>query len=565
MLIGWCGGCGFQEGKQGRYICTRCALRESVDDIEAGWQRLVCRYCGTRLGKVEEVIRLSELEFSAFDPQETDQRSPNEITPIPGSAWWSLYQHGISSGLIITSGMQQALRANDRGDSSRALVLLNEELNRCKSVDFQAGIGRCLLEIGKLSIEAVKPDEALGVINEAEPLLRQSRNDKLLRECLGYKMWLQKATHASADERLTVLNEVLKLYFEAQARGMIRYDQAIELFLKERIGLLLEGSNLIDAIADLRKLPDGVSILRKMAEQVHEDNEQKNRLPRHAADVAWDEDLLDKMRSTQDVWGCPEGCETPGTYGMVGAPRQTDGSGVLCPLCGARYILLNGYYSLTAGVPDFMNAKLVEPDSLHQVPADTVEVFNHSLVVREGGDPETADRLQQLVVSEWEDLLGSHSPEFALSLSMVGGSLLFRDEHSKALSLFERVVDICEQSLERQSELLASCLNNIGISLASLRNLPRAEEVLRRACELNPALPNPYYWLARLYAGRHRSDNTELEEAAWKFYVDRTPSSLLRGEEAFLRLIEFASSKRDSKRVTDLQQQLREFRQKFLK
>lgn len=560
-VIGWCSDCG---RKRGRYICTKCALPESISDVESGWQRLVCRYCGTPLGKVKEVFWLSEMEVAAFDSAEISQLSPDEISPIPDGAWWALYQHAIRSGLIETTGIQQALLARDGGDNSRALVLFDEELNRCRSADYQVGIGRCLLEKGMLLLAADRTYEALEHVNEAEPLLRECGNDKLLRECLGYRMWLQKTTLAPPDERLTVLNEVIKLYRETQAQGMIQYDQAIELFTKERIALYLESNNLVDAMPDLRRLPQAATLLRQMADQLHQRNQQKNRLPKHAAEVKWDEDLLDQLRTAQDAWGCPRGCKPPGTYGIVSMPRGTDGSRMPCLLCGTQYILLNNYYELTASVPDFMDSRLVEADYLTSVPLDTVEVFNHSLVLRESGDIEPADRLQQLVIAELEDLLGCHSPEFALALGLLGGSLLFRDEHDPALSLFQRAVQICEQSQESHSELLAKCLNNMGISLACLRNLQKAEEVLRRACELKPDFPNPHYWLAKLYAKREKSEDSELEEAAWQSYIDRTPTSLSKGEEAFSRLIGFASKRCNSKRIDDLQQQLQGFRKMYI-
>lgn len=556
-LIGWCPDC---SEKRGRYICTRCALRERQSEENAEWQKLICRYCGTPLGNDEDVFRLDESGYGDIDSSPSEQSSNDEMPPIPERAWWALYQHAIRSGLIETSGLQNALHVKESGNHSDALILFNKELNRCRSVGYRTGMGRCLLEIGKLFLETDRPDEGLENISMAEPLLRESRNDKLLRECLGYKMWLQKTTNAAPAERLPVLNEVIKLYDEAHARGMRQYTQAIELFVKERIGIYFESNKVVEAMVDLRRFPDGIILMRQMAQQMHDNNQRNNRLPKHAADVMWDEELLDSMRGSQDVWGCPRGCRLQATYGIVGLPRGSAGGRMPCLVCGNQYILLNNYYSFTAGVPDFMASNLLEPDQLKSVPADTIEVINNSFALREAGDLVAADQLQQLVIAEWEALLGCDSSEFALSLSIVGGTLLFRNEHTRAIALFERVIGICQKIPESQSELLASCFNNIGISLASLRDIQKAEEALKEACVLNPTLPNPYYWLAKIYANENASEYAEREANAWQSYVDRHPISLPRKEEALLRLIKFAWSRGESERLTDLQLQLAELR-----
>jgi hypothetical protein len=229
-LIAWCGEC---RNKRGRYICTQCALREGVANEEAGWQMLVCRYCGTPLGKGEEVRRFCELDGVEFDASKADQSSLDEIQPIPQRAWGQLYQHAIKTGLVTTSGMQQALLAKAAGDNSRSLLLLNEELDRCRLVDYQAGIGRCLLEMGRIFLLTDGHGESLKYLDQAEPILRECTNKKLLRECLGCKVWLQKFTNAPSAERLAVLNEAIKLYREALTQGIIQSEEALEFLTKE--------------------------------------------------------------------------------------------------------------------------------------------------------------------------------------------------------------------------------------------------------------------------------------------------------------------------------------------
>jgi tetratricopeptide (TPR) repeat protein len=546
LLLGWCGTCWNESGKRGRYVCTRCALREPASPEAGEWEILICRYCGEPLGQGKEVVKLDTATFRIADGLRSPYSSPDDENQVISSdVWWSLYQHGIKQGWVTTSGLRDAKRVKEekRQGAAWPLSLLHEELVRCRAASYVAGEARCLLEVSKILIELGRQTEALGHLEQAEPLLQEVGNVSLLRDALILEAWAQRAVRAKPNERIKVLDEAIALCRQAFTEKNLQYNKGFAFLLKERAIVLLVDNQPVAAAEATRQFPEGWKLLRKHAEQMHQQNREQLRLPRHSPDVSWDEEILNQFRKTHDVWGCPKGHKLVRTSGVVTFPRGKDRSHTLCLECGRRFILLNRYYSVTASVPDLRPPGLLEVADWNQATKatpDQVEWLNLALVLRDGGQPASAIKLQRRVLEEWEQTLGATTLKFAMSLNLLGRVLQERDEHQAALGLFERANKICRRIGESGEELLANCLNNQGCSLLCLLRDKEAEAKLQQACKVRPKSPNAYYWLAKLHA-RRGPEFVEMEKKNWEAYVANVVTSHPRRREARLRLVELAS------------------------
>ena len=540
-LVGWCDSCK-------RCVCTQCALPVQVQP--AGPNVLTCRKCGLPLGTGSEELRIDAISPDCASGEMRSKENRDRIAKVPPTVWGEIVLELARRGIIPTTRMRAAHEAREQENFDRAKALLEEERDACLRAGYRPGEGRCEHELGVVLLLSKRPTEALKCLDRAESILRECGNEKLLLQCLAMKSSAQKETDADSSARLKVLTEAIDLHEKARDRGMTQFKQALELLRQERIQVLLSSNNLENALQDIRQLPEAIRILRGMAEAQNDANKQSNRLPRFSLKADWDEEALDSLRETQDVWGCPNGCAIQGTMGFIGMPKGSPGARIPCLLCGSKFVLLNDYCRLAAIVPDWPEPGLLEPQYLPAVRPDSIELLNLSLVLRNAGSIEHAVTVQERIIAEWEHELGSASPEFAHAICLLGRILQDRNEHKEALKLFRRAVEVSEAREDDDSGLLPSNLNNAGLSLACMREYQEAEELLRRAVHVAQGFANPCYWLAKLYQRRNAPGDEEKEQQAWRDYLGADPANDQRRSEAQERLaeIEAGSNETDGSR-----------------
>jgi tetratricopeptide (TPR) repeat protein len=216
---------------------------------------------------------------------------------------------------------------------------------------------------------------------------------------------------------------------------------------------------------------------------------------------------------------------------------KTEKKPTQCKACGSKYVLLDRYDKVCASLPDVAATATVEADYWTSATDIEIEEINLSLVLREHGQPEQAEQLQQRILLAWEERLGDDTIELATALNLLARVLQERQHHEAALTLLQRVVRICEQYTVDANDLLSPALNNLGVSLLCLGREQEAEDILIRLSRLVPSFANPHFWLAKLYSTRG-AEAVALEEAHLNAYLDLNGENSARRQDALLRLTE---------------------------
>lgn len=469
---------------------------------------------------------------------------------VSDSAWIELVDTAIVGGWVDTEGVREAWAAVTQKKIGRAETLFRREFSQARAVGLGGLAGRCLFELGKLAFEEENMEDVVSNLRGAVRLLRDAGNEKYLRDSLAMLAYVLREDEPKSA--LAVLTEAIQLYSTAVERGE-DLQEALDVMVRLRIEVLMRTGDIVAGVLAIAQTAGGPQSLHNLSEHLHAENAATNRLPDHRSDVVWDEALIHGVRTGKDVWGCPAGCRNPGSNGFIAVRRGSKGN-MPCPLCTRRFILLNRYYRFTAGAAD-RSFELSTPAQFTCVAADSVEILNVALVLRDGGLSALSGQLESHVFRCWEEDSSLCLSRLAANMFAYATILQDRDEHETALVILKRVVDLAEASIESRALLLAA-LNCTGSALGATGETRRAEATLLRAAQLDPRFPNPHYWLARLYRLRSARGDRKREEVEWNAYVDRKPASMRRHEEALSRLTDLAHDRQDDRMTRRLQRKL---------
>jgi len=541
FIVGFCAICR-------RYLCGQCAIARVVLTAGDGQgTRLHCRYCGLSLG-AETGSLLIPMEI-ANDPTKIKERLPKpDDSELRDSEWVKLYRDVVNRGVIKTIGIQKAEAALTSAGSKKGLALLEKEELLCQRAGYEAGLAHCATKKGIALVDLNRHRQALNCATEASAIWRRVGNRNMLARSLFAeyfllfgKHFLNKPNRQTPEAKLNQLQEM----WDA-ARGI--EPRIVELAISERTKIHLNRGDLVNFVTDLSQASDGTKKVEDFVNLwVVRQQDKPPRLRIRTTDI--DDNLIHRMRSNSDVWGCPKGCKPAGTMGVVGIPKEHTIPNFPCPSCGTHWVCLNNYSRVKASISDEPQPGILKRKEFTASARLGIVYANFSLLLQDDERLVAAPKLQEMAINEWSQRLGNKTADFAKCLDEFAGELLTRDEHEAGLELCRRALNAAETLDHPVPQLHASILTKLGISLACLGDYDRAERALRQALELNPALATPYYWLAKVYFYRGEIADPSLEAAAWNEYCKNETAGGPRRAEAEARLAALGACESESQAV----------------